>query len=252
MNPNLSQDNLNDLNTLRCEGKVAYLPEQQLRDYASLKKLFQNATGKYSKGKFTFDFPADAIIAGLISGEFTNLKKELQFFPTPREMANFAIDQLTWDFDINTARFLEPSAGQGAIANALIRKFGPTINVDLVEISAFNCAILRRQFPSGNFNITHGDFLQMEGIEGGYDVIVANPPFTRLSDIDHVMHMYSMLKPGGQLISIMSTSWLHNTQKKAAAFRAFMEENGDYRTNGQGTFKTSGTMIDSTLVELRK
>ena len=39
-----------------------------------------------------------------------------------------------------------------------------------------------------------------------YDRIIANPPFTKNQDIDHVMQMWNFLKPGGRIVSIMSNS----------------------------------------------
>lgn len=69
-------------------------------------------------------------------------------------------------------------------------------------------------------------------IEGGmdqvgfYDRIIMNPPFSDRRDVQHVQHAYDLLKPGGRLVAIMGEGSFFGTDKKAQAFREWLESVG--------------------------
>ena len=100
----------------------------------------------------------------------------------------------------------------------------------------------------------------MEDFDSLVDYVLMNPPFARSQDIDHVLHAFKFLKPGGKLIAVMAPGWRFHDTKKAKAFRDFVEENGEQRDRGgtnygylpEGTFKASGTNIKTTWVLLQK
>ena len=64
------------------------------------------------------------------------------------------------------------------------------------------------------------------GGDSGYDRIVMNPPFSDGRDIQHVRHAYSLLKPGGRLVALMSESAFTNQNKRATEFREWLESVG--------------------------
>lgn len=249
----MTQELKSDLLALECEGNIAKLPQTQLNDYASLKRLLIQANGKYKRNSFEFPYSAQAIINRLSSGDIINFKKEFQFFPTPEEMADKMVDQIIWNGGY-TKNILEPSAGHGALIEA-IRRVSDVPCIHAVELSALNFEVLKEKFENQRgkgVRLFKGDFLNMGELCPPYDIIIANPPFSKNQDIDHVLRMWELLADGGQLISIMSSSWLHGQQKKQSEFREFVEAHGLYMRNGQGAFKTSGTMVDSVLVVLNK
>lgn len=136
------------------------------------------------------------------------------FFPTPKPV----IDKLISLADIEPGqKVLEPSAGMGDIADVLAEKIGQE-NVDTAEIQTR----LKEYLGLKGYD-PKGDFLQMTG---QYDRIVMNPPFEKFQDIDHVKHAYSLLKPGGKLVSIMGEGVFFRTDKKAEAFRDWLDEVG--------------------------
>ena len=47
-----------------------------------------------------------------------------------------------------------------------------------------------------------------------YSKIIANPPFTKNQDIDHLKEMFKVLESGGKLVCITSESWVNGNQKK--------------------------------------
>lgn len=90
------------------------------------------------------------------------------------------------------------------------------------------------------------DFSELKGIErrgvgSGYDRIIMNPPFSDGRDIQHVMHAYDLLKPGGRLVAIVGEGAFSNSLKRSEAFREWLEQRGgsDERL-AEGTFADAG------------
>jgi hypothetical protein len=65
--------------------------------------------------------------------------------------------------------------------------------------------------------------------------------------------MYSCLKPGGRLVSIVSTSWKHGKQKKQEEFKTWLKEVGAMEENvPAGAFKKSGTTVPTIILVIDK
>ena len=234
------------LKLLKVEGNRIVLPSQHLDRYADIKSLLCKAQGKYKQGHFVFPAgidPAEVLVT-LIDGGVVNTRKESQSFFTPLELADevcLAVGPL------EGKRTLEPSAGDGALAD-LMRQRGAEVVV--IENFAPNVISLNNK----GYDVMARDFLTVRPEEIGYfDAICANPPFTKNADIDHVMHMWSFLKPGGVLSVITSTSWQHGSQKKQRAFAEFLSANDASISNiPAGTFKESGTGVATLHIKVRK
>lgn len=143
-------------------------------------------------------------------------------------------------------RVLEPSAGDGAIADA-VRGAYPAARVDVFER---HCS-LREILKAKGFEIAGDDFMGEEGAALGavYDYVLMNPPFERLQDIDHVRRAFAKLKPGGRLVAIMSPGAFFRRDAKAADFRAWFEAHGGEKFDiAAGAFKESGTGISAVMV----
>lgn len=243
-----------DLEALTCEGNVASLPSAPLNDYATLKKTLTKANGKYKKNAFVFPNQAQDVINTLLGGTVVDFKKEFQFFATPPELAQQMVSQLIGVEE--SPRVLEPSAGHGALIDAMIQ-YRPMSDIVGIELSDLNYRTLQgkyKELPSV-VSLFKTDFLaENVGLhEPKYDVILANPPFTKNQDIDHIMKMYELLAPGGQMVTIASQSWTFGSQKKQVAFREFVEENASMNVElGQGTFKSSGTGVSARLLVFYK
>lgn len=88
---------------------------------------------------------------------------------------------------------------------------------------------------------------ELEGVEkragdSGYDRIIMNPPFSDRRDAQHVQHAYSLLKPGGRLVAIMGEGVFFGQDKKAVAFREWIDEVG-----GTSEKLDEGTFLDPSL-----
>ncbi len=142
-------------------------------------------------------------------------------------------------------RVLEPSAGAGDIADA-IRARGVT--PDVVEIASS----LRKILEAKGYNIVGYDFMEYNG--GQYDRIVMNPPFENAQEIDHVLHAYQLLAPGGRIVSIMSEGPFFRSDKKSAAFRDFVDNYGWSEKLPDGSFLKSrnSTGVNTRIVVIEK
>lgn len=237
-----------DLRALEVDDNIVRLPKEQLNDYAGLKKLLIKATGKYKRNTFEFPMPAGPIISTLLNGKIIDFKKEFQFFATPENVAEEMMNEVLGYPD----RILEPSAGHGALIDALLN-IRPNSTVHALELSELNYEVLRDKYDYFNqVKVAQGDFLELTD-KHEYDLIIANPPFSKNQDIDHVYKMYDLLAPGGRIITIMSTSWTFGQQHKQKQFREWIEEVGaTVRSNENGAFKSSGTMVNSVMVTIDK
>lgn len=241
----MDQQLLDSISKMTANGNRLELPQDEhFANYAQVKKCLITAGGKYKRCGFEFQEDAQIIKDRLIGGEAINDKKKFQFFATPEPLAKHLIDiaQVTY-----ACRTLEPSAGQGAISN-LLRHYSADCVV--VELMPQNATALTRQ----GYKVHEADFLSLSDKEiGTFDRIVANPPFTRNQDIDHIKHMYSLLNPNGRLVSVASKSWTFGSQKKQVAFREWLDElDSEIIEVPAGAFKESGTSISAVIVVIDK
>ena len=86
---------------------------------------------------------------------------------------------------------------------------------------------------------------------GKYDIIIANPPFTRQLDVDHITHMIELAKRC--VVSVASQSILFRTNQKTREFRNLIKEFGGIITSlPDESFKASGTKVKTCVVQVNK
>lgn len=231
------------------EGNVVKLPNIQLdrKEYLDIKKSLELIGGKWKGGKVSgFEFITDPteLLNNIANGDKINLKKDFQFFATPEKIANLLVELADLQ---NDDIILEPSAGQGAIIKA-INNICDSIP-DCFELMEVNTIILNK---SGlNFNLIGDDFLKNSGKK--YTKIIANPPFTKNQDIEHLKEMYKILDLNGRLVCITSESWVLGSQKKQTEFKNWLNElNAEIIDIEKGSFKESGTMVGAKIVIINK
>lgn len=250
----LSIEAIDILKVSKVEGLVVKLPEGQLdRDiYLEVKNRLELIGGKWKGGKimgFVFQENPTELLEQIANGEKRNLKKEFQFFGTPDELADELVELAFDGFRVQNSplSILEPSAGQGAIVKAINRKTGGN-DVHCYEAMPVNKTILNKistvVFLGEDFFNDNGD---------KFDLIIANPPFSKNQDIVHILKMWSVLNKGGRIVTIASKHWQLSNNKKEVEFRKFLEENkAEIIEIEAGRFKESGTMIASVIIVLNK
>lgn len=238
---------LNVLMASTIDGNLLKLPDLQLERplYTAVNKVLTTLGGKWNRSKKAHVFdscPEEKLEIAIQTGTYTDTKKLYQFFETPKEIAEIMVDLA----DITGGQSVcEPSAGKGAIIS----------QIDFVDLGAYltcielqpeNVAHLESQ---GYRPVIQDDFLNHTL---KYDVFIANPPFSKQQDIDHVNHMLDLTNDGGTVVSVMSASVLWRDNKKAVDFRERINAlDGTFIQVDSGAFKESGTMVETVIVHVQ-
>lgn len=247
------------------DGTIVKLPNVQLERklYQEVAKSLELIGGKWKGGKvFGFVFPHDPtdLLQQIANGEQRNLKKEFQFFATPADLAKELVELA--NIDNPDLLVLEPSGGQGAIIKEILNK-EPGLIVHTYELMEINrtflskikdCVILGDDFLDRNKRIGQGTHTS-GGSHGDlkFDRIVANPPFSKNQDIDHIREMYFRLRKGGRLVSVSSKHWNHSENRKEKEFKQWLKEvKAEIHEVEPGAFKESGTMIGTYIIVIDK
>jgi predicted RNA methylase len=250
----LSHAAVDVLASMACEGNLARITAGQLDRilYLEVNGALEALGGKWVRKLKAHAFdgdPLDAIDQVVVDGQFSDAKRDFEVFETPLHLAEEVVEQAgVKDYDL----VLEPSAGTGALIDAVYTR-SPLAQVFAVEVQPSLVAKLQtRNWVTGtNRLIVHtGDFLALEP-QPRYRCCVMNPPFSRQKDIDHVVQALRWLAPGGKLVAIMSAGTGFRTNRKAADFRSLVDSlGGSIEPIAPGAFKSSGTMVNTVLVEM--
>jgi 16S rRNA G1207 methylase RsmC len=101
------------------------------------------------------------------------------------------------------------------------------------------------------FRLIGSDFLKSETSQ--WDHIIANPPFSKNQDIDHITKMWKHLKDGGRLVSVASKHWQLSQNKREKTFATFLSNmDAEIHEIEAGRFKESGTMVSCCVIVLNK
>jgi len=237
---------LSILSSSKIDGYTLFLPPKQIdrKKYLQVNKIIEAMGGKWNKKEkgHVFDCdPTEKLDNVLLTGEIETTKiSKNGYFPTPLTLVNKMISVA----DIRPGmKILEPSAGQGHIADTL-NDLDCCLSV--IEILPENINVLREK----GHNLVATDFLTWTC--DSYDRIIMNPPFERQQDIDHVLHAHSLLKKGGRVVSIMSSGVVFRENKKTALFRGLIDDLGYWERNPDESFKESGTTVNTIMVMLNK
>lgn len=253
----ISENVLDILGQCNVEGSILFLPPVQLdrKDYVAVNKVIENMGGKWNrkaKGHVfqDGDDPAEMLEVVLLTQEVRDLKKEYQFFPTPKPI----IDRLCKLAELEkigpATVVMEPSCGDGRMVDAIL-EYHPgglacyELNPDMAK-----------HLDSKPYAVEYIDFLAVSREELGalgVDRVVMNPPFTKHQDIDHILHAFELMNDGGILASVVSESPFFRSDKKSVGFRTFLEEhNAEVYKLDAGAFHESGTEIPTRLVKIVK
>lgn len=178
------------------------------------------------------------------------------FYPTPPTLASHVVDLLG---TVKGRRVLEPSAGLGALVEPLLARGAA---VTAVEFDPARARYLEARYKPAGAVIRAGDFLSYGAAEaaedgGLFDAVAMNPPFgvegRRFADIDHVLHALALLRPGGELVAVMSPATPTRSGRKSEAFRAAIAaHNPRWESVDPGRFRISGTDIPAVILRLTR
>ena len=226
------------------EGNILKLNSGQLdrKLYVKVDKILNYLGGKWNRklGGHVFDSDPNERLKCVYDEGKVSPPDKFGYFPTPRNVTLRMIKIARLEPGLTV---LEPSAGQGAIAD-ILGGFGCYLT--LIEILPENRQILQ----SKGYRVDAEDFLQYN--EKKFDRIIMNPPFEKQADIDHVLHAFELLNQSRILVSVMSAGVGFRDNKKTTAFRELVEKYGMFEQLPEDSFKESGTRVNTVLVMLRK
>lgn len=219
--------------------------------YTATAKAIEALGGKWNRkaGAHLFTTDVRVILAGVLGGDKLPDKNPLDFFATPEPVIHEMLKRL-WPWP-DGSRFLEPSAGEGALVDLLHARHG--VYADCCELHEGRAHTTRAK----GYPVVGGDFLQFKP-EQPYDYVLMNPPFTATGDplayITHIEHALTCLRPGGELVAVVPAGYVFNERKRVATFRAFCEEHqaSPVHKFDPGAFKASGTEIATCLIHIQK
>lgn len=172
-----------------------------------------------------------------------------QLFPTPPEIAKQMVDRAGI---LAGRRVLEPSAGTGrlieaAASNATGFDCFKLVAVEQNKQLASGLEAMRSKWlhaTEENFFVVCSDFLQCNGNLGKFDVVLMNPPFENGSDIKHIEHALTFLKPGGKLVALCA-----NGPRQQAKLQPMADS---WENLPAGSFKASGTNVNVAMLTITK
>lgn len=228
---------------------ILAMPPVDREIYEEFATVIERLRGKWKRGKgHVFPYDPSLAIAAVLSTGLMPDDNPHAYFPTPASIAKDLVDGVNaqwWprgDWSTRKMRVLEPSAGWGALADA-VRDRWPQSEIVCCEIDPLNAATLR----SKGYTVHEVDFLQWSTDEH-FDIVIGNPPFSVKGDGDawmtHLEHAWSMLREGGCCGWIMpgAGKWKHSARKKYADFREWLQVGGAKMTDhADAAFKDSGT-----------
>lgn len=230
-----------------CQGNLISLPNTQLdrKLYMAVNKIFENLGGKWNRKLKKHVFEEDVeeaftevVSTGFYEARLDELNKVYNFFETPRELAELMVAKAEIK-DSDTV--LEPSAGKGAIARVI--RDNTQADLECYELHKDNANIL---FQDG-FAVLEIDFLNTDQ---RFDVIVANPPFSKGRDVKHILHM---LKLADTVVAVAGAGIEFRRGRLYDELTEEIERRGGYiESLPEGSFKESGTMVQACLVVVNR
>ncbi|WP_020525166.1 SAM-dependent methyltransferase [Catelliglobosispora koreensis] len=249
------------------DGLLLYLPEQLSRaEYEPVKQILTALEGVWSSGREAFVFPpatdiASGIHAILASGRLPLAPKTSGgFVRTPPDLADDLCGYPHTDLESlpTGSRVLEPSAGDGSLAAAILRT-NPQVTVTAVEPNqrrATACATLGDPVTVHTVDF---ETFAAQAIRAGdrYDAIIMNPPFAVPKNktlwIDHLRLAWHLLAPGATLVCVAPEGLAYRSDSQHADIRAFVDHHGSRaRLPGRDPFAPSGVLGPAWMIRMTK
>jgi hypothetical protein len=232
-------------------GHVVRIPTPLDRaQYEAVDTFLRKFGGRWDRKLRAHVFPTgtdmQTIVGGVVADGTVEVAAE-DFFPTPPDVAALVIRHAKIASGL---RVLEPSAGTGGLADEVVRLAGLLpAQVDVFEINAARQKVLTEK----GYTVLGDDFLAYAP-EPRWERVVMNPPFLRNAYLEHVRHAFACLAPGGRLAAVVSEALSFSSERPAQAFRSeLLHPHGVVNEPlPEGSFKRSGTGINTRLIVLKK
>lgn len=167
------------------------------------------------------------------------------YYPTPRAVIDLMLEP--FKEQIKTMNVLEPSAGMGAIADAIKwQQSGNAKRIYCCEIDE----TMKATLTGKGYKVIQGDFLQYSG-SMNFDLIVMNPPFDR--GAEHLLKAWEILRDG-DIVCLLNSETINNPHTQARReLMDIIEKNGSVEHLGPAFDNADRkTGVQVALVRLKK
>jgi hypothetical protein len=246
------------------QDNLVTFPQVEYSIYAKVKPVMLALDAPWNRSKqahvFAEDVDPSALINQvLIAGKLPD-QNPLAFFPTSPSVVEQMLQKINALLPIfPCCSTLEPSAGEGAIADAVAtlmqsEQVDPSSHLQLVEFDSARFKCLKQQ----GYNVEQADFLTLlpDRSTSLFQAILMNPPFAIAGKpkayIEHIAHAFAFwLAPGGSLVAI-APAGLTNSDKRTSEFRALVEAQGGWMFLKDNAFKDAGTNVRTVMLWMTK
>jgi predicted RNA methylase len=256
---NVSPEVLSELAELVIVDRTACITRQLDRKlYLKVNEVLVACGGKWDRKAKAHVFAADAqpLIELVLSTGDVQTSADLGFFPTPAPLAKRLVEMAGV---APHEHVLEPSAGEGAIAYAILNAGASVTCIERYFMR--HAAIVKATAPLAHkcldLNIECSildvdDFMHYESNEP-FDRVAMNPPFCKVGQgdhIDHVRHAFEMLRGGGVLVSVLPAGIMFREDRRHREFRAWILAHGTLADLPDDSFKESGTRVRTCIARM--
>lgn len=247
----IPQNILAILSDLEVDGtRVRILDQLDRATYTKVNKVLEAIGGKWSRKDKAHVFGsavAPRLDLVMMTGE-VETGQDVGWFPLAARLVDMAGVR-------PGERVLEPSAGEGAIVLAIQDVGGVVTAVERDRKRGDR--LLEHVLKSGDFLTNVDDFMDYRLLPGArkFDRVVMNPPFCKVGKgdhLDHVHHAYAMLRPGGTLVSVMPSSIQFRRDVRYKQFRQWVEDSGTIESLPEGSFRESGTGVNTCVIRIER
>lgn len=179
------------------------------------------------------------------------VSKDLAFYPTPEAVAQPIVASLHLGA---SDRVLDPSAGDGGLVVPLL-KTGARVTGIEVDPRRYS-QLARLPAARGQLTAVLANFLQMPQ-DPSYTHVLMNPPFFGTHWMDHVVHAYGFLAPGGLLVAILPATAEVSESRRHEEFREWAKARAEshwcmFSGLPPESFAPSGTRVQTVTLRLRR
>lgn len=150
---------------------------------------------------------------------------------------------------------LEPSAGEGALVRAALRKGAQKVTAidnDPHAVRMLNLLRERCTRHDTEMTVEASDFFDLTP-QARFGAVMMNPPFANAAEVEHVLQAWKWVAPGGRLVAVMSNAVTYRKDGRYKVFAEFLAQHGGLIEKlPSGTFEESGTMVETVLVWIDK
>jgi hypothetical protein len=266
--PKLAPATVEALSTAIIDGSRVRLAEQLTADdYAEVGHVLAVLGGLWSPPQRATVFPDNtdpaALIGGVLAGGVVPLHPRAAegWVRTPDDVADdlcsYPHSDLAWL--PAGASVLEPSAGIGSLAAAMLR-VNPGVHVTAIEPHTARAAVCASLDDGDSVSVYNETFETFAGkamaVGQQFSAVVMNPPFSVPSDkalwIEHLRLAWHLLAPGARLVCVVPASVATRSDTRHRDIRMLIEHYGTITAMPFESYKPSGTSFSTSIICLTR